>query len=210
MPAQEVDRALASLRAWLDQRLTTAKAVDALQPLYHLCAQKGQDNADLAGQMRAYAGRIAELPAPAVLRALAGWPSRSKWFPTWAELLDAIDECAVPVRMQVDALMRAKGGAAVPQIEQRKRARWEDLTDEERAERRAHTQRVKERFKQQQAQLSEALSESGIFSTLSPEQQARIDKAQAEAKAKRDAEGSAVLKREIEKRRPLAYSEAAE
>lgn len=37
-------------------------------------------------RLKAYTAKLSEFPGDVVRKALADWPSKSKWFPAWAEL----------------------------------------------------------------------------------------------------------------------------
>lgn len=101
---------------------TLAKEVAAMRLS---CVSRDISEKDLRAQTEVYVQRLAEWPADAVLAALREWPSRSKWFPAWAELEALIREHCHERLARRKALRRCKrdvGNARYSTADDAKRA----------------------------------------------------------------------------------------
>lgn len=62
----------------------------ALAKMFALTKRRRDDQADLTMIVAAYAEQLIKHPGDIVAEVLEDWPNRSKWFPAWQELADAI------------------------------------------------------------------------------------------------------------------------
>lgn len=83
LPAKEMARELSALRS--------------------ACATRSNAE-DIAWASSVYAERLADWPADAVMYALRRWPEKSKWWPTWKDLQDLLEEACADRKVLLRAL----------------------------------------------------------------------------------------------------------
>ena len=89
--APDLSRAMTMIRASL-KPAPAERLVSALATLSTLTARSnkaGENDADL--QLAAYVRMLGDYPEDVALDVLSRWPRRSKFWPTWCELLDDLD-----------------------------------------------------------------------------------------------------------------------
>jgi len=78
----------------------------ALLKLRSLTAWRGIGDADLDMTLEAFAEKLSEYPADAVIQALNEAPDKSKWFPTWFDLKTHISYLSQRRRLILEAIDR--------------------------------------------------------------------------------------------------------
>ncbi|MGE0830820.1 MAG: hypothetical protein AB7O04_15910 [Hyphomonadaceae bacterium] len=93
----------------LQAALRPARPADVLDTLAELAllVEKRENDDDISeARMAAYLQRLQAYPGDIVLFVLKAWPDRSKFWPTWAELREALDERFAKRRVMLPALQR--------------------------------------------------------------------------------------------------------
>ena len=78
--------------------------VKCLGQMKVLTAAKNAGEADLKLVLSAYASKLMNWPADVVREVLETQPSRSKWWPAWADLVERLNELAAPRKALMAAL----------------------------------------------------------------------------------------------------------
>lgn len=110
-------RALDEINAMQSTPASPVELVDALAGLSALCARKSDGDDVNAATLQAYTRKLESYPRSAALKAIDAWSDRSKWFPTWFELMEVCEQFMGPRRAVVFALGKvpeADGAPAEP------------------------------------------------------------------------------------------------
>jgi len=78
-----------------------------LTQLWSLTAHKSHSDQTLDLLLEAFAAKLEDYPADAVIEALRQWPENNKWWPTWAELKALIERKCRHRRLLLAALTKA-------------------------------------------------------------------------------------------------------
>ncbi len=103
---------LVEARLLFEAVMVPAAPKDILKMLHRLkllTVARNTDHADLTLQLAAYASELGDWPADVVRQVLADQPSRSKWWPAWAELEEALAQAMQPRAALRDALWPRQG-----------------------------------------------------------------------------------------------------
>lgn len=84
-----VDNALVALSR-LSEPMPREKIGEHIAKLLVLCSRRSETDADLQLRVAAFADGLALYPADILEDVLTDWPRRNKWFPSLAEIEDAV------------------------------------------------------------------------------------------------------------------------
>lgn len=189
VPEDERRAGIASMQAWLDERLSVDRCIDEIHAMRACVRVRQGEEGDIAHQMAIYAAKCQEYPAAAVLRAVRDWPNQSEFFPTWNALSAKMQLEANAVRRQIEALGRKEE----TQKTEKKGKGWKDMTEAEKEKHRQMMAGTKRKMAEGEAKV---LGDSVRY-VLSPKQMEKIEKAKEAFKAKSDADGHEANKQRL-------------